>query len=221
MSAVDLVAGGGAPSTMVVGLRLTDAVIDIVAADRRGARRRPRAPVGVRRGRPPTSASVGEGPRDDGRRRTSFSSRTTSTLGGLLSAHLQAHGYRVTVAPTAEAASVTPGQGSAPGPRPARHQPAGRDRLVRSCAATNSRPPGAHRSSSRARWPSVPARLREFGVAGLPAQAIRAGHASDHARPPARQRGNGRMTDLQIALIVIACIVVFSGYVLLCERVGR
>ena len=37
MSAVDLVAGGGAPSTMVVGLRLTDAVIAIVrplAADR-------------------------------------------------------------------------------------------------------------------------------------------------------------------------------------------
>jgi hypothetical protein len=29
------------------------------------------------------------------------------------------------------------------------------------------------------------------------------------------------MTDLQIALIVIACILVFSGYVLLCERVGR
>jgi hypothetical protein len=37
MSAVDLVASGGAPSTMVVGLRLTDAVIDIVrpmASDR-------------------------------------------------------------------------------------------------------------------------------------------------------------------------------------------
>jgi hypothetical protein len=29
------------------------------------------------------------------------------------------------------------------------------------------------------------------------------------------------MTDLQIALILIGCIVVFSGYVLLCERVGR
>jgi len=30
MSAVNLVASGGAPSTMVVGLRLTDAVIEIV-----------------------------------------------------------------------------------------------------------------------------------------------------------------------------------------------
>jgi len=30
LSAVNLVASGGAPSTMVVGLRLTDAVIDIV-----------------------------------------------------------------------------------------------------------------------------------------------------------------------------------------------
>jgi hypothetical protein len=29
------------------------------------------------------------------------------------------------------------------------------------------------------------------------------------------------MTDLQIALILIACIVVVSGYLLLCERVGR
>ncbi len=29
------------------------------------------------------------------------------------------------------------------------------------------------------------------------------------------------MTDLQIALILICCIAVFSGYVLLCERVGR
>jgi hypothetical protein len=29
------------------------------------------------------------------------------------------------------------------------------------------------------------------------------------------------MTDLQIALILSGCIAVFSGYVLLCERVGR
>ncbi len=38
LSAVDLVASGGAPSTMVVGLRLTDAVIEIVRpiADERG-----------------------------------------------------------------------------------------------------------------------------------------------------------------------------------------
>jgi hypothetical protein len=29
------------------------------------------------------------------------------------------------------------------------------------------------------------------------------------------------MTDIQIALILIASVVVFSGYILLCERVGR
>jgi hypothetical protein len=29
------------------------------------------------------------------------------------------------------------------------------------------------------------------------------------------------MTDLQIALILISNIAVFSGYLLLCERVGR
>lgn len=29
------------------------------------------------------------------------------------------------------------------------------------------------------------------------------------------------MTDLQIAVIMLGCIVVLSGYLLLCERVGR
>ncbi len=29
------------------------------------------------------------------------------------------------------------------------------------------------------------------------------------------------MTDVQILLIFMACIAVFSGYLLLCERVGR
>jgi hypothetical protein len=29
------------------------------------------------------------------------------------------------------------------------------------------------------------------------------------------------MTDLQIAIILIGCIAVISGYLLLCERVGR
>ena len=50
MSAVDLVASGGAPSTTVVGLRLTDAVIEIVRPLARGAGRRPRAPVERGRG---------------------------------------------------------------------------------------------------------------------------------------------------------------------------
>ena len=66
-----------------------------------------------------------------------------------------------------------------------------------------------------------PARLREFGVAGLPAQAIRPGHAPVDARPAAPTETDRTMTDLQIALILIACIAVFSGYLLLCERVGR
>lgn len=29
------------------------------------------------------------------------------------------------------------------------------------------------------------------------------------------------MTDLQIVLTMIVCIVVFAGYLVLCERVGR
>jgi hypothetical protein len=29
------------------------------------------------------------------------------------------------------------------------------------------------------------------------------------------------VTDLQIVVIMIACIAVFAGYLLLCERVGR
>ena len=104
MSAVYLVASGGAPSTMVVGLRLTDAVIAIVrpiAAERGlvleplwgsgGHRRRAR-----RRGEP--DAMI-EPPRhvllveDD------------EPLAGILSAHLRARGYKVTVSGTAEDAS--------------------------------------------------------------------------------------------------------------------
>ena len=29
------------------------------------------------------------------------------------------------------------------------------------------------------------------------------------------------MTDLQIAVIMLGCLVVFAGYLLLCERLGR
>jgi hypothetical protein len=29
------------------------------------------------------------------------------------------------------------------------------------------------------------------------------------------------MTDLQIAVIMLACVAVFTGYLMLCERVGR
>jgi hypothetical protein len=29
------------------------------------------------------------------------------------------------------------------------------------------------------------------------------------------------MTDLQIAVIMLGCLVAFTGYLLLCERVGR
>ena len=29
------------------------------------------------------------------------------------------------------------------------------------------------------------------------------------------------MTDLQIAVIMLGCLVVFTGYLWLCERVGR
>ena len=29
------------------------------------------------------------------------------------------------------------------------------------------------------------------------------------------------MTDLQIAVIMLGCLVVFAGHLLLCERVGR
>ena len=45
LSAVNLVATGGAPSTMVVGLRLTDAVVEIVRPIAERPRGRRRAPV--------------------------------------------------------------------------------------------------------------------------------------------------------------------------------
>ena len=68
-----------------------------------------------------------------------------------------------------------------------------------------------------------PAKLREFGVAGYlpkPFALDTLGTTLDRLLST-DDRGKGIMTDLQIALIIVACIVVFSGYVLLCERVGR
>jgi hypothetical protein len=29
------------------------------------------------------------------------------------------------------------------------------------------------------------------------------------------------VTDLQIAVIMLGCLIVFTGYLLLCERIGR
>ena len=68
-----------------------------------------------------------------------------------------------------------------------------------------------------------PARLREFGVAGYLPKPFALDTLAVDARPPARPSEDTErvMTDLQIALILIGCIAVFSGYLLLCERVGR
>ena len=87
------------------------------------------------------------------------------TLAGLLSVHLRARGYQVTVAGTAEDARGPPGRGPASGHRPARHQPAGRDRLVRPAQRRVRR--GRPTAGVVASAMSVsPARLREFDVAG-------------------------------------------------------
>ena len=155
MSAVDLVATGGAPSTMVAGLRLTDAVIEIV--------RPSPATAGVvvepLWSADEDTADVRVRPRGAGAmsdaHRTSSSSRTTRRSAGLLSAHLRARGYRVTVAPTAESATGAPGRTAfartsccSTSTCPAR--PAGP-----SCGARRSRRPADHRSSSPARCRSV------------------------------------------------------------------
>ena len=52
------------------------------------------------------------------------------TLAGLLASHLRAHGYDVTVAPSAEAAQSLFADRAATEPDPPRHQPARRHRLV-------------------------------------------------------------------------------------------
>ena len=66
-----------------------------------------------------------------------------------------------------------------------------------------------------------PARLREFGVAGYLPKPF----ALDTLRSTLDRLSDlgdrTRMTDLQIALILIVSIVAFSGYLLLVERVGR
>ena len=66
-----------------------------------------------------------------------------------------------------------------------------------------------------------PARLREFGVAGYLPKPFALDTLRSTLDRLLATESKERMTDLQIALILIGCIAVFSGYLLLCERVGR
>ena len=148
-------------------------------------------------------------------------SRTTRPLAGLLAAHLRAHGYRVTVAPSAEAAERSSPSASDPdlscstSTCPA--TPAGR-----SCGATAFEAAGRPPVIVASAMAVSPARLREFGVAGyLPKPFALDTLRSTLDRVLTTETEDGTMTDLQIALILIGCIAVFSGYLLLCERVGR
>ncbi len=66
-----------------------------------------------------------------------------------------------------------------------------------------------------------PARLREFGVAGYLPKPFALDTLRSTLDRVLGSEDRPTMTDVQIALILIACIGVFWGYLLLCERVGR
>ena len=67
-----------------------------------------------------------------------------------------------------------------------------------------------------------PRKLREPGIAGCLHQAVRHGDPAVDHRPRPPSGGIARdMTDLSIALISAACVVLFAGYLVLCERVRR
>ena len=166
MSAVNLVASGGAPSTMVVGLRTDGCRHRDRPTDRHGAGRRSSNRCGVRTRPPPTCASVARRPHDDPTApRTSSSSRTTSRSAGLLSAHLRARGYQRDGGTTAEAAAELLGGGLRPDIVLLDINLPGETgwSVLRSDAfAAAGRPPVVVASAMSV----SPARLREFGVAG-------------------------------------------------------
>ena len=65
-----------------------------------------------------------------------------------------------------------------------------------------------------------PVRLREYGVAGyLPKPFALETLTTTIDRLLSAEEG--RMTDLSIVLIMAACTLVFSGYLVLCDRVAR
>ncbi len=102
-SAINLAASGGAPSTMVVGLRLTEPVDPDRRAAGRPAGRCHRGAVGVGRDDQRHPRPAGAGMTDA---HHLLLIEDDEALAGLLASHLRAHGYDVTVAPSAEAAEV-------------------------------------------------------------------------------------------------------------------
>ena len=65
-----------------------------------------------------------------------------------------------------------------------------------------------------------PARFREFGVAGYLPSRSRSTPCGRRIDRLLAEASADPMTDLQILLIAIGCVVAFAGYLLLCDRVG-
>ena len=123
------------------------------------------------------------------------------TLAGLLSAHLRARGYQVTVAPTAEIATDLLGKGITPDLVLLDINLPGETgwSVLRSQAfEAAGRPPVVVASAMAV----SPARLREFGVAGyLPKPFAMDTLGTTLDRLLTQGEGRNVMTDLQIAVI--------------------
>ena len=207
-SAINLVASGGAPSTIVVGLRLTDSVIQIVG------------PLAAQRG-VVIEPAVGVG-RDDQRHPRPAGAGMTDAHHLLLIEDDEALAGSARVAPAGarlrrDRRSI--GRGRARSLFAERARPSlilldinlpgdtGWSVLRSDAYAAAGRPPVIVASAMAV----SPARLREFGVAGYLPKPF----ALDTLRSTLDRvlaiGDRPTMTDLQIALILIACIGVFCG----------
>ena len=65
-----------------------------------------------------------------------------------------------------------------------------------------------------------PARLREFGVAGYLPKPFALDTLRSTIDRLLAEASDGPMTDLQILLIAIGCVIAFAGYLALCERLA-
>ena len=140
-----------------------------------------------------------------------------TTFRTIVARHLRSHGYRVTEAASAEEAAAALRERARPDlvlldlnlPGDT-----GWDLLRGDVLRAPDAPPVVVATAT----PINPRRLAEFRRRRLPAQALPARDPAGHRRPAA-QGAHARMTDLQILLIAVACVLALAGCVVLCDRV--
>ena len=194
------VRGGGRPATRRTGHGHR-------SPRRRCRRRQPSPAVAVGRGRlrrsrrPAGMTELAGGTGDPSTPRTSVSVllvEDDDLLAGILARHLGAHGYQVTVAPTAEEALTAPRCGVASVHRAPGHQPAGGDRLVahrQLVAGRRGRPARRRRERhGRLAGPTARRRRRRLPAEALPLEtcSTRSSGWRDERHRPAGPRARAR-----------------------------